>query len=484
MSSKSKVGAVLLIIGLFLLFDAASVLALPGGSGNLVVSTVAQGGTAVSGEIYIDGTPTSQGFANVSISAGPHSVSFGAVTGYTAPVPVPVTVQDRKAAQVQGVYVPSTSTTTTCPPGYYLSNGLCVQYQTTTTPGGQTTTTSTGQGNQTWSPPQMSVATDSTALEPTQAATITAVISQNGQPLSGVSVYWTGAGNGVYASFSVSMSKTDGSGVATTRFTQTTAVPSPQTVILVASATYGNTTMGGQVTIYLGAIQQSPITITTAQSGVGSTTGVSPIPVIYVDSVQVHTGFGTFTVQVTAETSHTVSWGDLTGFTTPASYSLWANPGTTYPVTGTYIGTTVPPPPPSTVTLHILCVAQLPSGGLPDPVYSTPIVVTDATGKVIGQGTTDANGMVDIMLPANAGVVTVTATPPAGQFQGSNVHYTTLTVGTASLSLTLKWTEHGFSLVFGSAFDPSTEAIGGIFLAALGGIMVYSGRRKAAALKP
>jgi len=166
MNSKSKVGVALILVALFLLFDAANSYATSGGSGNLIVTTVAQGGGALAGEIYIDGVATSQGSANVTLPAGSHSVSFGSLTGYTAPAPVPVTVLDRKTATVQGVYVASTSTNP-CPTGYVLQNGVCVPSATTTPSGSQTTTpsggqTTTGSGSQTTtsggtsSPPQMS----------------------------------------------------------------------------------------------------------------------------------------------------------------------------------------------------------------------------------------------------------------------------------------------------------------------------------------
>ena len=490
MNSKSKVGVALILVALFLLFDAANSYATSGGSGNLIVTTVAQGGGALAGEIYIDGVATSQGSANVTLPAGSHSVSFGSLTGYTAPAPVPVTVLDRKTATVQGVYVASTSTNP-CPTGYVLQNGVCVPSATTTPSGSQTTTpsggqTTTGSGSQTTtsggtsSPPQMSITTDAGALEPGQAAQITVVVSQNGKLLSGVSVQWTGIGNGLYATLSPTQSTTDSNGDAHTILSETAAPSTPDILTITATATAGGTTLTESVQVTLGVIPTGTITITTSQSGVGSTTGVSPVPTIYVDGNQAGSGFGTFTITVTGDTSHVIHWSDLTGFTTPVDLTVYVTNGFSYTVTGTYTGTSVPPPPPAFVTLQVTCISQLPSNGLPDPVINTPVTVTDATGTRIGGGVTDSSGMVSIQLPANAGLVTVTATPPPGEFKGSNAHSTQLTVGTTGLSVTFKWTEWGFSLVFGSTIDPSSEAAGGVFLLALGVVLAATDRKKPA----
>lgn len=50
--------------------------------------------TPVSGEIFIDGVSKGWGSVAVTLSTGSHTVSFGAVSGYTTPAALTVNVVD------------------------------------------------------------------------------------------------------------------------------------------------------------------------------------------------------------------------------------------------------------------------------------------------------------------------------------------------------------------------------------------------------
>ncbi len=85
----------------------------PPTTGTLSVST-----TPVNGEVFVDGTSWGTAPVSKSISVGSHTVSFGAVSGYTKPADIIVSVTAGQTASVTGTY-----TAVSPPPGstYTLS---------------------------------------------------------------------------------------------------------------------------------------------------------------------------------------------------------------------------------------------------------------------------------------------------------------------------------------------------------------------------
>ena len=469
MSSKAKVGAVLVIIALFLLFDAANSFAGPaGGQGKLTVTTVTQSGGSILGEIYIDGTPTAQGTATVNVTAGSHTVSFGQVAGYATPAPISVTVLSMGTSSAQGVYVPSSSGGNPCPAGYVLQNGVCVPSSTTTTTtitattsSSTTTSTTTGPPSNP-QPPVLSLSASPSSPAPSQASTLTLIVADpTGWRDSGALVTWSTN----FGSLSVTSATADANGVATTTFTSQTA----GTATITVSATYKGQTSTTSTQIV--------VTSTTGTLVVKNVLSGSPITADVNVNGHDYGQVSTQTVTVNGYATNTVTWGasySQPQTTIPQPQDVVVAPGQTVTVTGTYYPMSGVP---STVNIHVLCETTTGYQGqsASAPVPGVVVTVDNAFGTQLASQTTDANGMATLVVNAQAGQVTVYAKPPQSTLLGQKSK--TVDVSASDISVDFDWVFY-MSLLFGSAVSPGAEAIGGVFLLSLGAVMVVSDRKK------
>ncbi len=274
----------------------------PPSTGTLSVTT-----TPVNGQVFVDGA--SWGFAPVSksIAAGSHTVSYGAVSGYTVPSSVTVSVTAGATTSVTGTYTlinppPSSSTYILTFQGYDFNN----------------------KG-------EVSVLVNNQLV----ATLPTAYSSQNAK---------------VYVDFMLNITKYVLKGSNTLTFKQNLYSAGVRNVVIknATSTVYNN---ANYYSMQAGTASQSiTYRFSTSSSSPPPSTGtlsVTTTPVngqVFVDG----SSWGTAPVSKSIATgSHTVSFGAVSGYTTPASITVSITAGQTTSVTGTYVST----PPSSTYTL-------------------------------------------------------------------------------------------------------------------------------------
>ncbi len=290
----------------------------PSGSDITFTGTLSATTIPVNGNILVDGVSKGTGSWSGPVNTGSHTVSFGAVSGYTTPSQQTVNVNTGQTTAVTGTYVltPGTLSVTTTPVnGNILVDGVSkgtgswsrpvntgshtVSFGAVsgyTTPSQQTVNVNTGQ---------TTAVTGTYALTPgTLSVTTTPV---NGNILvDGVSK-GTGSWSGPVNTGSHTVSFGAVSGYTT---------PSQQTVNV-------NT---GQTTAVTGTYVLTPGTLSVTTTPVNGN--------ILVDGVSKGTGSWSGPVNTG---SHTVSFGAVSGYTTPSQQTVTVNTGQTTAVTGTYV---------------------------------------------------------------------------------------------------------------------------------------------------
>jgi len=272
-------------------------------TGTLNVTT-----TPVSGPILVNGTLRGNGSISIQLSPGGYTVSYGAVSGYTAPSPQSVNITAGQTVNLTGTYVPVGPTatwTTSPPPSLTVGQSFTVAWTTTGSP---------THVNIHWNPTDPLASgcclgggdsTDSSTSSPTSSpATLTAPTKHpNGTPISSPTtvkyvVHVSNAvasGNSAVVSVTVSSAAQPTGGLAVTvRRSDTSAVlpgatvslsggpssPGAQTTDAGGTTTFSNLGVGGYtVTASLAGFQQNSVPATVvANATMPVNVSVTPVP--------------------------------------------------------------------------------------------------------------------------------------------------------------------------------------------------------------
>ncbi|MBI2936585.1 MAG: PEGA domain-containing protein [Thaumarchaeota archaeon] len=267
--------------------------------GTLSVTT-----TPVNGEVFVDGSSWGIAPVSKSIAAGSHLVSFGAVSGYTEPADIPVSVNEGNNTSVTGTYgsiIPLSNN-----PTYMLSF----------------------QGYDFNNKGEVSVLVNNQVV----ATLPTSYSPQNAQ---------------AYIDFSLNITNYVVNGANTLTFQQNmysggvrNVVISNSSAVIYSNSTYYSMRAGGSRP---SVTYSFTTTVNTPPPPVNGTLSVTTTPVngeVFVDSIS----WGSAPVSKSiAAGSHTVSFGTVSGYTTPASVTTSVTAELTTSVTGTYIPANPPP---------------------------------------------------------------------------------------------------------------------------------------------